>query len=110
MDNMFDNNVEITRKMALNYTIKNELKNRGGRLENTYLKSIIFGQIYEGMDVAEKILKDHIEGDNKTADGQKEVTIEDVQLIIADNNMKNNSINSNSINNSSIPNIVSKTN
>lgn len=91
MDNMFDNNVNITRKMALNYTIKNELKNRGGRLENIYLKSIIFGQIYEGMDVAEKILKDHLEGNNRTADGQKEVTIEDVQLIIADNNSTNNS-------------------
>ncbi len=90
MDNMFDNNVEITRKMALNYTIKKELKNRGGRLENTYLKSIIFGQIYEGMDVAEKILKDHLEGNNRTADGQKEVIIQDVQLIIAENNMTNN--------------------
>lgn len=90
MDNMFDNNVNITRKMALNYTIKKELKNRGGRLENTYLKSIIFGQIYEGMDVAEKILKDHLEGNNRTADGQKEVIIQDVQLIIAENNITNN--------------------
>lgn len=93
MDNMLNDNLNVTRKMALNYTIKNELKQRGGRLYATYLRSIIFGQVYEGMDIAEQIVKDYLDGEKRSANEPYVVTIEDARLIKADNNIQNTSDN-----------------
>lgn len=111
MDNMLNDNLTVTRKMALNYTIKNELKQRGGRLYGTYLRSIIFGQVYEGMDIAEQIVKDYLDIEKRNGNEPYVVTIEDARLIKADNNIQNTNENTrNNIDNTNNKNNINNIN